>query len=261
MAATKTTTTQKAAPDHTGATDLIAQLEGVEPDGEMDDAKASSLDLVELGVCAQGRPAGPGCLSRTGVRMNHTTSSVGAPEVPWPTSDQRVRMPDTSMLPATDQPVPAQADPPTDTSAAWLESVRTSVRGNPLAAMATEVPMRAALERMRHRLVKAVPARAGALLLTALALSACNKAPPVPPASPMAPPQVEAAPASVGGSDQSVPDAASVVTPSAGARADPAAGRTNGAMSPGQESSAMPMPGQNNDHSAPAAPARRASAP
>jgi hypothetical protein len=38
-------------------------------------------------------------------------------------------------------------------------------------------------------------------------------------------------------------------------------GRSNNTMSATQESTAMPMPGQNNDHSAPLGPARRASAP
>ena len=40
----------EATVEHTGVKDLIAQLEGVEPDGEMYDAKASSLDMLDLGA-------------------------------------------------------------------------------------------------------------------------------------------------------------------------------------------------------------------
>ena len=66
----------------------------------------------------------------------------------------------------------------------------------------------------------------------------------------------------------SVPAAETAVAPSALKPADTASsGRTNSEMSRAQESSAMPMPGQVNDHSAPLvtdkppAPARRASSP
>jgi hypothetical protein len=51
------------------------------------------------------------------------------------------------------------------------------------------------------------------------------------------------------------------MTPSAGPMADAAAGRTNGAMTRSHESSAMPMPGQNKDPSAPLSPAKSVSAP
>ncbi|MBT9492904.1 MAG: hypothetical protein IV107_11290 [Paucibacter sp.] len=40
-------------------------------------------------------------------------------------------------------------------------------------------------------------------------------------------------------------------------KADPTAGRSNSAMSRTQESTAMPMPGQNNDHSAPLTPPKK----
>jgi hypothetical protein len=61
--------------------------------------------------------------------------------------------------------------------------------------------------------------------------------------------------------DPSVPSADSVLAPAKATKTDPAAGRSNTTMSSAQESTAMPMPGQNNDHSAPLGPARRASAP
>ena len=100
-----------------------------------------------------------------------------------------------------------------------------------------------------------------ALLVIALGMSACSKAPSTPPAPMTTAPQVESSPARTGSSETSVPDAGSVLSPSADPGAPPPAGRTNGAMTSSQESSAMPMPGQNNDHSAPTSPARRASAP
>ena len=101
---------------------------------------------------------------------------------------------------------------------------------------------------------------AAALVVTALLLSACTKvAPegsvPVIRAEPLATAPVTSVP------DTSVPDAASVLTPGVAPKADAAAGRSNTAMSRTQESNQMPMPGQNNDHSAPLTPAKRASAP
>jgi len=106
----------------------------------------------------------------------------------------------------------------------------------------------------------AAPALPGlAIVVLALALGACSKAP-VESSAPMAtPPQAGSAPATAVGSNTSVPDAASVLKPGDAAKADPATGRSNGAMTRAQESGAMPLPGQNNDHSAPLPPARRAS--
>jgi hypothetical protein len=100
-----------------------------------------------------------------------------------------------------------------------------------------------------------------ALGLAALLLSACNKSPsdmPLPIAT-LAP--GEAASASAESANTSVPDAATVFAPAAGAQPASAAGRANEAMSKAQESSAMPMQGQANDHSAPLTPARGASSP
>lgn len=103
--------------------------------------------------------------------------------------------------------------------------------------------------------------RVAVLLLAALTLCACGQEPADPPASTTKPVQAETAPATAGAADTSVPDAAAVLGPAAAGKADPAAGRSNNSMSRTQESSAMPLPGQNNDHSAPLTPARRASAP
>jgi hypothetical protein len=100
-----------------------------------------------------------------------------------------------------------------------------------------------------------------AFVVTALLLSACNKAPVEPPALMMKPAQNATVPTTAGASDTSVPAAGSVLTPAIAAKADPAAERSNSAMSRAQDSSAMPMPGQNNDHSSPLTPAKRASGP
>lgn len=104
------------------------------------------------------------------------------------------------------------------------------------------------------------PARpAAGLLVLTLLLGACNKAPSDVSAPMTMPAPARSTPATVGGRDPSVPDASSVLGPGTAPKADAAAGRTNSTMTPGQESGAMPLPGQNNDHSAPQAPARRAS--
>ena len=39
--------------------------------------------------------------------MNQTTHTDSMSDVPWPTSDQRTRVPDTSMLPGSEQAPPA----------------------------------------------------------------------------------------------------------------------------------------------------------
>jgi hypothetical protein len=100
-----------------------------------------------------------------------------------------------------------------------------------------------------------------ALVAAALVLGACSKSFTDPPPPVTQPAQDTPTPATAGAADPSVPAAAAVVAPAVGPKQDPAAGRTNASMSPGQEATAMPMPGQNNDHSAPLAPAQRASAP
>lgn len=39
--------------------------------------------------------------------MNQTTHTDSTSDVPWPTSDQRMQVPDTSMLPGSEQAMPA----------------------------------------------------------------------------------------------------------------------------------------------------------
>jgi hypothetical protein len=104
-----------------------------------------------------------------------------------------------------------------------------------------------------------------ALGLLALSLTACEKAPP----NPIWPPEPQVKPVTSDSAPQpqtallpSVPAADEVInTPATAAKPDPTAGRSNSAMSRAQESSAMPMPGQNNDHSAPVNPPKPSSAP
>ena len=98
-----------------------------------------------------------------------------------------------------------------------------------------------------------------AIGLSALLMSACNRGPAVPPVEPVkAATGTSPAPTA----NTSVPSADAVLAPANGApKADATAGRSTARMSEAQESSAMPMPGQANDHSAPVVAAKRASAP
>ncbi len=101
------------------------------------------------------------------------------------------------------------------------------------------------------------------LCLTATLLCACQKAPSgsTPAAATASPTQTVPGTQTGGTNNTSVPPADAVMAPTTTKPADAAEGRTNGAMTRAQESSAMPLPGQNNDHSAPLATAKRASGP
>lgn len=100
----------------------------------------------------------------------------------------------------------------------------------------------------------------GVLLVSAVWLGACDKRPD--PATP----QVNvgasgAAQSSSTAPETSVPAADSVIKSGTAASPASASGdRTNTALTRAQESNAMPMAGQANDHSAPLAPAKAASA-
>jgi len=102
--------------------------------------------------------------------------------------------------------------------------------------------------------------RMAALALCSLALVACDRRSADAPA-----PRAEATQPVVPSSpDPSVPAAKSVVTtPTAPTAQDSAAGRSTGTLTAGQESNAMPMPGQVNNHSTTALdpPRRAASSP
>ena len=99
--------------------------------------------------------------------------------------------------------------------------------------------------------------------LSALLLTACERDRLVPPPLPRVEPvKIETTSTLPAGSGTSVPTADSVFSPAAEAP-NPAATsvRTNKTMTRSEEATAMPMPGQNNDHSAPVGAARRASGP
>ncbi|MCV2360589.1 hypothetical protein LNV08_16565 [Paucibacter sp. TC2R-5] len=116
------------------------------------------------------------------------------------------------------------------------------------------------------------PLKLTGLSLLALLLCACERTPPVPlrPAEPQIRPASSklVAQSASGVSNPSVPAADTVpgvmgVTgaPATATKPEPTAGRFNGSMSRAQESSAMPMPGQANDHSAPLTPPKASSGP
>ncbi len=96
---------------------------------------------------------------------------------------------------------------------------------------------------------------------TGLALLGCSeKVRELPPPAPASPSVVVVTPAANAAST-SVPDAATVLGTTNEAKRDTPSTRTNKTMSRAEESTAMPMAGQNNDHSAPLPPAKRASGP
>jgi len=101
-----------------------------------------------------------------------------------------------------------------------------------------------------------------ALCASVLLLGGCDKTPTAS-ETPMAdtPVQTESAATARAVDDPSVPAAESVLPPVNATKADPTPGGSNDTMSSAQESTAMPMPGQNNDHSTPLRPAKRANSP
>ena len=105
------------------------------------------------------------------------------------------------------------------------------------------------------------PLTLSALCLSSLMLlTACDKNPSGPPVPVVEPVKVQAD--TTPSADTSVPAADSVLAPgNETPKTNAAAGRSNDKMTPAQESSAMPMVGQNNDDSAPLAVPKPASAP
>lgn len=98
--------------------------------------------------------------------------------------------------------------------------------------------------------------------LGVLLLAACDRRDADTTAPPVMPARVEMGMTPASAPDTSVPAADSVMSPAPGAsQPGAAATRSNSGMTAAQESSAMPMAGQNNDHSAPVATGKRASSP
>ena len=93
-----------------------------------------------------------------------------------------------------------------------------------------------------------------ALCACVMSLSACDKKPSDPPTPVLSSPVPVGTGTPAGTpTDPSLPSAASVF-PSG--TTDPALAKTDGTRKPAQESDTKPMPGQNNDHSAPLSPAK-----
>jgi hypothetical protein len=75
--------------------------------------------------------------------------------VPWPTHDERAQVPDTSMLPGSEKARPARGlgmNAPHglhgSIAGRWAEIARTSVRGQPLVAIAVAAMLGAMMARM-----------------------------------------------------------------------------------------------------------------
>lgn len=107
-----------------------------------------------------------------------------------------------------------------------------------------------------------------ALCIGVLSLGACDKTPTTPP-TPMVDKPLPTQSAATTGTvaDPSLPSATSVFSRANTANttaADPTPGRPDGTRNTAQEATpatGQPIPGQNNDHSAPLGPAQRASSP
>jgi hypothetical protein len=100
-----------------------------------------------------------------------------------------------------------------------------------------------------------------ALAVATLMISACDKIPERPTPHISTAEQQRAASTIIIGSVTGVPSAESVFPASPKAQPIPPTDRPYGVMMPAQEMSGMPIPGQNNDHSAPVATTKPASNP
>ena len=100
-----------------------------------------------------------------------------------------------------------------------------------------------------------------ALCVVAATLAGCDRPASDPSMPPLDPARIEAVPITSGTSGTSVPAADTVPAPDVTSQPDPKAGRSNAGLSTAQESGAMPLPGQNNDHSAPLPAPKGASSP
>lgn len=84
--------------------------------------------------------------------MNENLHPGTASDVPWPTSDHRMRVPDTSMLPDTgssaEEVLQATTDRLRDIRDEWADSARTTVRGHPLLAVAAAVALGVVIARI-----------------------------------------------------------------------------------------------------------------
>jgi hypothetical protein len=96
---------------------------------------------------------------------NHPTDSASG--VPWPTSDHRVRVPDTSLLPggesaaavaregaasaaAAEEVLQVTAEQMSITRDAWAQRMRATVRRNPLLSLAAALALGMVVARLTH---------------------------------------------------------------------------------------------------------------
>ncbi len=101
-----------------------------------------------------------------------------------------------------------------------------------------------------------------ALCACVLSLGACDKTKAPPPTPTVNEGTSTGSPATTSPAfDPSMPAAVSGSPQASASPADTTPGRPDGTRSPAQESLRTPIPGQNNDHSAPTSPATPASAP
>lgn len=93
--------------------------------------------------------------------MNETVHSDSLSDVPWPTSGERMRVPDVSMPPpgvrpleesvsAAGEALHAQADSLRETRDAWADGLRSTVRDHPLAAVAAALAVGATISRLNR---------------------------------------------------------------------------------------------------------------
>ena len=101
-----------------------------------------------------------------------------------------------------------------------------------------------------------------AICASVLSLGACDRRPTAAPA-PLAdtPVAADAGSRAGAGGDPSVPSTESAFPTASARKADPTVVVSDGERNPAQESKGLPMPGQNNDHSAPLDTAKRAGSP
>jgi hypothetical protein len=97
--------------------------------------------------------------------MNTTPLADNLADVPWPTSDHRMPVPDTSMLPGSEKAAPplqalddgvaaaaaaieTTAERSAETLDTWVESMRTQIRSNPLATVAAAIVLGVVIARI-----------------------------------------------------------------------------------------------------------------
>ena len=138
----------------------------------------------------------------------------------------------------------------------WSSASPTVMRPTASASTLSDEPCHAKENVMR------TPLALIALFASVLLLGACDKPPTTVPAPEVDPPvSVESVARARSGLDPSVPTTESAFPTTNANEAKPTVAVSDGERNPAQASKGLPMPGQNNDHSAPLGPAKRASSP